>query len=66
MTMTINNHQYEKVRVILNLENWSRFTLLDSRTDVHCGEVLPAFQVERYSIIRWALAGSNMNHLTAA
>jgi len=33
-----------KVRVILNVENWSRFTLLDSQTDLHCGEILQQFQ----------------------
>ena len=33
-----------KVRVILNVENWSRFTLLDSQTDIHCGEILRRFQ----------------------
>ena len=32
-----------KVRVILNVENWSRFTLLDSQTDIHCGDVLQRF-----------------------
>jgi len=33
-----------KVRAILNVENWSRFTLLDSQTDIHCGSVLPRYQ----------------------
>lgn len=33
-----------KVRVILNVENWSRFTLLDSSTDVHCGSIMQQFQ----------------------
>ena len=32
------------MRAILNLENWSRFTLLDSQTDIHCGAVLPRYQ----------------------
>ena len=44
------------VRVILNLENWSRFTLLDANTDVHCGalekqfpptNVYPGYRFER-------------------
>ena len=33
-----------QVRAILNVENWSRFTLLDSQTDIHCGAVLPRYQ----------------------
>jgi len=33
-----------KVRVILNVENWSRYTMLDSQTDIHCGAVLQQFQ----------------------
>ena len=33
-----------QVRVILNVENWSRFTLLDSQTDIHCGSVLARYQ----------------------
>ena len=33
-----------KVRVIINVENWSRFTLLDAQTDLHCGEILQQFQ----------------------
>ena len=32
------------MRAILNVENWSRFTLLDSQTDIHCGAVLPRYQ----------------------
>lgn len=32
-----------KVRVILNVENWSRYTMLDSQTDIHCGSVLQQF-----------------------
>ena len=33
-----------KVRTIINVENWSRFTLLDSQTDIHCGEMLQQYQ----------------------
>ena len=33
-----------QVRVILNVENWSRFTMLDSQTDIHCGSVLARYQ----------------------
>ena len=32
------------MRAILNVENWSRFTLLDSQTDIHCGSVLARYQ----------------------
>ena len=32
------------MRAILNVENWSRFTLLDSQTDIHCGAVLPRYR----------------------
>ena len=32
-----------QVRVILNVENWSRYTMLDSQTDIHCGSVLKQF-----------------------
>ena len=28
-----------KVRTIINVENWSRFILLDSQTDIHCGKM---------------------------
>ena len=38
------NCQQLEVRAILNVENWSRFTLLDSQTDIHCGAVLPRYQ----------------------
>ena len=33
-----------KVRVIINTENWSRYTMLDSQTDIHCGAVLAQYQ----------------------
>ena len=32
-----------KVRVILNVENWSRFTLLDSNVDIHCGDIMAKY-----------------------
>ena len=32
-----------KVRVIVNVENWSRFTLLDSNVDIHCGDILTKY-----------------------
>ncbi|XP_023336358.1 tereporin-Ts1 isoform X2 [Eurytemora carolleeae] len=32
-----------KVRTILNVENWSRYPLLDAQTDTHCGEITPIY-----------------------
>ena len=40
MPIVAECERLHSVRMILNVENWSRFTLLDSHSDIHCGDVV--------------------------